>query len=255
MRISALVVAVLWLTAQTARAQETPTAKQFQTLLHQYEKDGGIRTFAKRFLTLAEDNPRDLASVDALLWVVKKVRGRSDTTRALELMIMHHAHSDKLNSACPSIAGSRSIAAERLLRAVLAKHSNRLTRSQACYHLAVLLDKEANILERLKTEPELTPRILQYYGHEYGKHLVSRNPVELAKRREDVYALMLKSFSDIKIVDTTMGNVATRALFGIRHLSVGKLAPEITGQDIHSEPIQLSDYRGKVIMLSFWGHW
>ena len=45
------------------------------------------------------------------------------------------------------------------------------------------------------------------------------------------------------------------ALVAIRLLSVGKLAPEIEGVDITGDVFKLSDYRGKVIMLSFWGHW
>ncbi|MBL8857631.1 MAG: redoxin domain-containing protein [Planctomycetes bacterium] len=36
---------------------------------------------------------------------------------------------------------------------------------------------------------------------------------------------------------------------------LGKLAPEISGEDIDGKPFKLSDYRGKVVMLDFWGHW
>ncbi|MBM4069042.1 MAG: redoxin domain-containing protein [Planctomycetes bacterium] len=38
-------------------------------------------------------------------------------------------------------------------------------------------------------------------------------------------------------------------------VAVGQPAPEITGQDIDGAPINLSDYRGKVVVLEFWGHW
>lgn len=37
--------------------------------------------------------------------------------------------------------------------------------------------------------------------------------------------------------------------------TVGKLAPEIVGEDIDGKPMKLSDYRGKVVMLDFWGNW
>ncbi len=33
------------------------------------------------------------------------------------------------------------------------------------------------------------------------------------------------------------------------------LAPEITGNDIDGIEFKLSDYRGKVVMLDFWGDW
>ena len=37
--------------------------------------------------------------------------------------------------------------------------------------------------------------------------------------------------------------------------TIGKLAPEIVGQDIDGNPMKLSDYRCKVVMLDFWGNW
>jgi cytochrome oxidase Cu insertion factor (SCO1/SenC/PrrC family) len=36
---------------------------------------------------------------------------------------------------------------------------------------------------------------------------------------------------------------------------VGKPAPEIKGQDIDGKKFKLSDYRGKVVVLSFWATW
>jgi cytochrome oxidase Cu insertion factor (SCO1/SenC/PrrC family) len=37
--------------------------------------------------------------------------------------------------------------------------------------------------------------------------------------------------------------------------AVGKRAPEITGEDIDGKKFKLSDYRGKVVLLDFWGNW
>jgi predicted Zn finger-like uncharacterized protein len=36
---------------------------------------------------------------------------------------------------------------------------------------------------------------------------------------------------------------------------VNQPAPEIDGEDIDGKKFKLSDYRGKVILLDFWGHW
>jgi hypothetical protein len=38
-------------------------------------------------------------------------------------------------------------------------------------------------------------------------------------------------------------------------LAVGQLAPEIAGVDAHGNPLRLSDYRGRVVVLDFWGNW
>ncbi len=36
---------------------------------------------------------------------------------------------------------------------------------------------------------------------------------------------------------------------------IGKPVPEIEGTDTDGKPFKLSDYRGKVVMLDFWGDW
>jgi cytochrome oxidase Cu insertion factor (SCO1/SenC/PrrC family) len=38
-------------------------------------------------------------------------------------------------------------------------------------------------------------------------------------------------------------------------LPVGTMAPEIAGEDIDGMPFKLSDYRGQVVLLDFWGNW
>jgi AhpC/TSA family len=36
---------------------------------------------------------------------------------------------------------------------------------------------------------------------------------------------------------------------------VGQVAPEIVAEDLDGQTFKLSDYRGKVVLLDFWGHW
>jgi hypothetical protein len=38
-------------------------------------------------------------------------------------------------------------------------------------------------------------------------------------------------------------------------LKVGNVAPDIEGEDVDGKKFKLSDYRGKVVVLDFWGHW
>jgi hypothetical protein len=38
-------------------------------------------------------------------------------------------------------------------------------------------------------------------------------------------------------------------------LDIGNLALEIDGEDIDGKKFKLSDYRGKVVVLDFWGNW
>ncbi len=38
-------------------------------------------------------------------------------------------------------------------------------------------------------------------------------------------------------------------------IEIGQVAMEIDGEDIDGQRFKLSDYRGKVVVLDFWGHW
>jgi peroxiredoxin len=36
---------------------------------------------------------------------------------------------------------------------------------------------------------------------------------------------------------------------------VGNLAPDFEAKDVEGKSFKLSDYRGKVVVLDFWGFW
>lgn len=251
-------IGLLLLLACAARgvaAEDTKAAREYRKLIAEYDEQGGARTFAGRMLALAKAHPQDSAAVDALLWVVRKVRGRKQTDEALRLLHEKHVQSPALEKGARLIARSRSALAEPLLRTLVKRSPHTPVRAAAAFYLAGLLDLEANLVSQLKAEPELAPRVLQYYGKEYGKHLSGLKPAQLEKKREAAYETVLLTFPDAVISDVKLGEVARQKLFAIRHLSVGKVAPDIQGKDLDGKPFKLSDYRGRVVMLTFWGDW
>jgi len=52
-----------------------------------------------------------------------------------------------------------------------------------------------------------------------------------------------------------MKAAASRTKFMVNSLSVGQVAPDITGKDLDGVEFSLSDYRGKVVLLTFSGDW
>lgn len=53
----------------------------------------------------------------------------------------------------------------------------------------------------------------------------------------------------------TYGDVAERALYELEHLQIGMLAPDFESVDETGAKFKVSDYRGKVVVLDFWGYW
>jgi thiol-disulfide isomerase/thioredoxin len=74
------------------------------------------------------------------------------------------------------------------------------------------------------------------------------------------YFIDASKYIDVKTPDgkTTIGLKATHELSrldNIPNLKVGGIAPEIDANDMEGKRLKLSDYRGKVVMVVFWGSW
>ncbi|MGE0433047.1 MAG: TlpA family protein disulfide reductase [Planctomycetota bacterium] len=68
---------------------------------------------------------------------------------------------------------------------------------------------------------------------------------------------LIDEFADVKWRYSTFGAIAAATLHphAPADLAIGKPAPEIMGRAHDGTAMKLSDYRGKVVVLDFWGHW
>jgi hypothetical protein len=65
-----------------------------------------------------------------------------------------------------------------------------------------------------------------------------------------------KEYADVPFFrETTYGEKVAGDLFELDHLQVGQVAPEIIGTGLDGDLMQLSAFRGKVVLLDFWGDW
>lgn len=257
-----MMIAVLTLppvgTAIRADDQPQPAsvsvAKQFKALVDEYERDGQPREIAGKFLALAEQHPQDPVAVNALVWIVRNVRRGAESSRALSILTKHHIHSNKLAPLCQKLVRRPSLATEKFLRQALEKSPHNSVRAEATFHLAAYLKRQVVLMQSLKDQSD-RKRLEQYYDKEFIKHLAALSEEKISRDIEQLYERVVKSFADVPTTGGTMGRTARKELFAIRHLSVGRTAPEIKGEDIDGKPFKLSDYRGKVVVLDFWGHW
>ena len=97
---------------------------------------------------------------------------------------------------------------------------------------------------------------------EYFTRFIERDPDALMKRADEALERTLKEFASApaddrltKAAQAKLAEDARAELNEIRNLAVGKLAPEIIGSDLDGQLLKLSDYRGKVVLLTFWAGW
>jgi len=108
----------------------------------------------------------------------------------------------------------------------------------------------------------LMMKIIQESPHRdvQGFAMLMRGETMLRNGHADAEAVLMevvKHYGDVKIYGgrMTAGKKAEGNLFEARKLAIGKTAPDIEGEDIDGVMFKLSDYRGKVVLLDFWGDW
>jgi peroxiredoxin len=211
--------------------REAKTQDEKRRAWAEYRKGG--RDYAPRVLRLAEKDPRQPFVPEALAWIVTNARDTPEAEKAVALLIRDPAGSQRLASACDALADARSANAERLLRAVADQCADREVRGRVSFALGIHFMRLA--------EPT----------GEYRLADVEENNAKAVAYFEAVIA----RYGELKHWQGTLGKAASRNLDEIRGRSIGKVIPEVQGVDVDGNKIKLSDYRGKVMFLDFWGTW
>jgi hypothetical protein len=120
-----------------------------------------------------------------------------------------------------------------------------------------------NMLEK-STQKELKGQLSVLVGMnlrgQYEKAYEKKDKEGAARLAADAEALLKRAANEFGDLPSPNGQGTIRkqaedALFLLNHLSVGKVAPDIEGQDLDGKKFKLSDYRGKVVVLDFWAFW
>src|SRR5262245_39049294 len=283
--VGATLVLVLGLPAAAEdRGKPATPAEQYRALLEEYQampEDLSkartaeqrkkvvtrLQTLPRRFLELAEKHPQDPVALDALIQTVAVVNstafpaGGKDSpgTRALAILQRDHVKSDKLGPVCQQVVFGFHRSHETFLRAVLKANPHREVQALACLSLAQFLGDRLHRLDLLANQdrPDMAERYHRVFGKEYVEELQRQDHARLAREVETLFD-RAEQYGDVKIPVVfyssggTVGEKAKAELFQIRHLSVGKVAPDIEGDDQDGQHFKLSDCRGKVVLLDFW---
>ena len=230
----------------TAAASEA-RAGDYEGLLDEY--DDVLRDWKDQYKDAAMDERRELKARHpareywprfealaaagegrAYLWMADSLRDkglkvsqvREEKRRIYELLIEEYAATEWFGEVLERLPGERrSLAegqAERTFRATIEGSPHRAVQAHAMYLLSATLYKNKGELSQAESE-----RWMEKLAAEYE--------------------------------ETDHGAQASGILFERRHLVVGKIAPDFEGKTIDGHTFKLSDYRGKVVLLDFYGFW
>lgn len=131
-------------------------------------------------------------------------------------------------------------------------------------------DKMANLLKRGSIDEALLGDLIARTGSDrvkaacYATDLgwamegASRGPMKEANVARALAAAEqldgplgdLENGEGVSFREASAGNV-----FELKNLRIGMVAPDIVANDLDGVEFKLSDYRGKVVVLDFWGNW
>jgi len=218
-RYQALIAEFTSAQRMASKAFSAATSLQARTeILGEFDLTTG--KFASRFLELAEKHADEPIAFDALVWAVENDRQGDVGKQAAKAITSKHLDHPKIVRVCERLGRSIVPAAETFLQAVLDRSDRDETQAYAAYGLALVMLRRSE--ERNATAEALLARVAQDYE---------------------------------KVANGALAKSAARELFVIQHLSIGCEAPEIKGEDIDGVLFHLAEYRGKVVVLDFWGNW
>jgi hypothetical protein len=223
---------------------DTPEGqKKAQELWKDFDKKQGERFLAA--VELAKSDPKSDDALAALEWALTIPRSYylPGGKEAMELVTTNHATNPKVGKIIAWVGyyGPRRTEAEAaardLIKAVAEKNPDRTARAQAVLAMAQKKKEQFAVAE----------------------HSKAADVDKVATEAEKAFDALLKDYGDcprlIRAGSGTIGDFAKSELFDLRNLRIGKVAPDINAEDLDGTKFKLSDYRGKVVILDFWGDW
>lgn len=202
------------------------------------------RVYQKKWQKAAEDvqalvkrHPDDPAALDGILLLTGKMRWLLD--EELTKLALRKKDDPRMGRLCFNLMGRGGEPwAESIVDAVKESNPDREVRAQAVFC-----------------------RGRQYYesAFPYGRTVPEAEKGPLVEKARQFFSEAAK-FDDVKTPGgkATIGAKATHELNrldNLPNLKLGGIAPEIDGNDLEGKRLKLSDYRGKVVMVVFWGSW
>lgn len=187
------------------------------------EKMPKIADYAVKIKELIAAEPAGDVALDAYLFLAGNTRNGPVFDEAVEAVFTHFAQSERLAD-LGRLAMIGTPKGDALLERIIEVTPHDSVKGKTMFNIANFLssrDDEASEKRCLE--------LLQTIQDKYAE-------VDMGRGRK-------------------LGDRVPGMLFAIQNLKIGKVAPDIEGNDIDEVSFKLSDYRGKVVVLDFWGDW
>ncbi len=230
-RLVSLCVCLLVFAAVPVFSEDDVAVRRFEALKQEFIKTRGEgrKAIVEQVLGLARKEPKSSTAVDALIWVVIYDQWDEFRPKAWDALKSTYVNDPRLGPGLELVIGSPY--GMDHVQAVLKTSRNPTVKGFATLAIADWLQRNARddaTRERMLADAE--------------------------RLADDI----LKNYAEVRRGGNTLGDAAKALQDRIRRkgsIAIGKVAPDIAGEDADGKPLKLSDYSGKVVLLKFWGNW
>ena len=227
-----------------------------------------------KIFELARQEPASETAFEMFGWIVTNRRifvrplstNFTNAIQSLAFLRDNHATNPNLATICWKMGRNWDATyppTMEFLQIVADKNPDRDVRGQATLALARLTKQNADNLIFFSESAPSGNRWFEKAKTAYWEKMKGENPETVSREAGKLFNIVIDKYADCPTlqptntgqVNATLGEAAKTELYELNHLSVGKMAPEIVGEGIDGKKLKLSDYRGKVVMLSFWASW
>ena len=254
-----LLALALWESPQ--KSTDADSDLQFRTLVDQYERgrrefitairkasteEEGNKVVAElrpdeakfiaKFFEIADTEPSSHIAAESANWILTHQPFDPDP-RAVSLIAKHHVKSDAIGPLCLAIWASPKPENGVLLRQIARDNPDRQIRAMASVGLGYFLIYNCN---RPRTDDNAAE---------------TARAIAMQSEAATILQSATDQYADILIDKVPVAEMCKSLLTDIHNFGIGKQAPEVDGMDAQGNRFKLSDYRGKVVVLTFSGDW
>jgi thiol-disulfide isomerase/thioredoxin len=208
--------------------------------------------FTRKLLSLARKYPQTETAFSAVMSIVLERQTSQEFPQAMDFTLDHFGDRvqwHKIAEDYLELVPSQQI--ENWMRKMIATASDDETKVKMTYLLYRYFDQFPTFASTIEYNPELKKR----FSDQQLEYISKRKEVIRPQLLKDLKVLKEKH-PDIKAQNQkVVKDLIDGPIFELERLQVGSLAPDIEGEDFDGIKFNLSDYRGKVVMLDFWGQW
>jgi peroxiredoxin len=240
-RTCTLMILGLLCTGTCAAADEIDeTLKEYRELIvkpareRNIDEKTSLLRIGDRIYRWAKKNPSDERSTEALLVLCEERPLGAQASGAIGLLLERSPQAPQWAELCLAIAETEWSNADSILTQLAKESSHAVVRGAAHWGLA-----QRRLAEAVEIDPLEVAKVTAAQQKAI-QHLKALSAISEPVRIEDEFDL--RDLAKAKTKD-------------MESIALGIRAPEVTGTGLDGETLALTSFRGKVVVMIFWGAW